>query len=66
MFGAASPHPPHAPHVRAPVDGGASTAPIGIAAEAGADTFVAGSAVYGGVPAERIAELRAAVAVHTH
>ena len=38
------------------VDGGITLDTIGIAAEAGADTFVAGSAVFGGeVPAERIA-----------
>lgn len=48
------------------VDGGVSVDTIGIAAEAGADTFVAGSAVYGGVPEERIAELRAAAAEHAH
>jgi ribulose-phosphate 3-epimerase len=48
------------------VDGGITEDTIGIAAEAGANTFVAGSAVYGGEPAERIAELRAAVAAHRH
>ncbi|WP_194294540.1 ribulose-phosphate 3-epimerase [Leucobacter muris] len=48
------------------VDGGISKDTIGIAAEAGADTFVAGSAVYGGVPEERIAELRRAAATHQH
>ncbi|MBK0419180.1 ribulose-phosphate 3-epimerase [Leucobacter sp. CSA1] len=48
------------------VDGGISVDTIGIAAEAGADTFVAGSAVYGGVPEDRIAELRAAAARHRH
>lgn len=48
------------------VDGGIAADTIGIAAEAGADTFVAGSAVYGGVPEERIAELRAAAAAHSH
>src|SRR6187431_985560 len=43
------------------VDGGISADTIGIAAEAGADTFVAGSAVYGGSdPAANIALLRAA------
>jgi len=36
------------------------------AAENGADTFVAGSSVFRGEPAERIAGLRAAVAAHTH
>ena len=48
------------------VDGGVSAETIGIAAEAGADTFVAGSAVYSGDPEARIAELRAAAAVHQH
>jgi ribulose-phosphate 3-epimerase len=48
------------------VDGGISKDTIGIAAEAGADTFVAGSAVYGGVPEDRIAELRIASAAHRH
>jgi len=48
------------------VDGGVTVDTIGIAAEAGADTFVAGSAVYGGVPEQRIAQLRAAAAKHAH
>ncbi|GAA2024285.1 ribulose-phosphate 3-epimerase [Agromyces tropicus] len=49
------------------VDGGITADTIGIAAEAGADTFVAGSAVYnGGDPASRIEDLRAAVASHRH
>ncbi|MGO2140826.1 MAG: ribulose-phosphate 3-epimerase, partial [Leucobacter sp.] len=48
------------------VDGGITVDTIGVAAEAGADTFVAGSAVYGGVPEERIADLRAAAAQHSH
>lgn len=48
------------------VDGGITVDTIGIAAEAGADTFVAGSAVYGGVPEERIADLRVAAAAHVH
>ena len=48
------------------VDGGITVDTIAIAAEAGADTFVAGSAVYGGVPADRIADLRRAVANHSH
>jgi ribulose-phosphate 3-epimerase len=48
------------------VDGGITVDTIGMAAEAGADTFVAGSAVYGGVPEARIAELRAAAAQHAH
>ncbi|MET4158006.1 ribulose-phosphate 3-epimerase [Agromyces sp. PvR057] len=49
------------------VDGGISLDTIGIAAEAGADTFVAGSAVFGAeVPAERIAALRDVAATHRH
>ncbi|RWZ61386.1 ribulose-phosphate 3-epimerase [Labedella populi] len=41
------------------VDGGISTETIGTAAAAGADVFVAGSAVFGGAdPADRITELR--------
>lgn len=48
------------------VDGGINADTIAVAAEAGADTFVAGSAVYGGVPADRIAQLRRSVASHTH
>jgi len=49
------------------VDGGISLDTIGIAAEAGADTFVAGSAVFGAeMPAERIAELRDLAATHRH
>ncbi|XPP25756.1 MAG: ribulose-phosphate 3-epimerase [Leucobacter sp.] len=48
------------------VDGGITADTIGIAAEAGADTFVAGSAVYGGVPEDRIAQLREAAARHAH
>lgn len=48
------------------VDGGVTADTIGMAAEAGADTFVAGSAVYGGVPEERIADLRRAAAEHSH
>jgi ribulose-phosphate 3-epimerase len=49
------------------VDGGISEATIGIAAEAGADTFVAGSSVFNaGEPEEQIALLRAAAASHVH
>lgn len=49
------------------VDGGITEETIGIAAAAGADTFVAGSHVFNGdMPAERIASLRAAVAAHPH
>jgi ribulose-phosphate 3-epimerase len=48
------------------VDGGITTDTIGIAAEAGADTFVAGSSVYRGDPETNIAALRAAVSSHSH
>jgi ribulose-phosphate 3-epimerase len=48
------------------VDGGVTVDTIGIAAEAGADTFVAGSSVYAGDPAANIAALRAAAAGHSH
>ncbi|WP_066079045.1 ribulose-phosphate 3-epimerase [Pseudoclavibacter albus] len=48
------------------VDGGITTDTIGIAAEHGADTFVAGSAVFRGEPAEQIEALRQAAAQHTH
>lgn len=48
------------------VDGGITVDTIGIAAEAGADTFVAGSSVYRGDPEANIAALRAAAASHQH
>ena len=48
------------------VDGGISADTIGIAAAAGANTFVAGSAVFRGAPEEQIALLRDAVASHPH
>jgi ribulose-phosphate 3-epimerase len=49
------------------VDGGIALDTIGIAAEAGADTFVAGSAVYGRDSVEAaIAELRSAAEAHSH
>jgi ribulose-phosphate 3-epimerase len=48
------------------VDGGVTEETIGIAAEAGADTFVAGSSVFRGEPAEQIALLRAAAEAHLH
>jgi ribulose-phosphate 3-epimerase len=50
------------------VDGGISTETIGRAAEAGADTFVAGSSVFGASnAAEAIGDLRAAAeAAHAH
>jgi ribulose-phosphate 3-epimerase len=44
------------------VDGGIGPDTITTAVENGADTIVAGSAVYGGDPSERIAALRAAAA----
>ncbi|HUH53016.1 MAG TPA: ribulose-phosphate 3-epimerase [Microbacteriaceae bacterium] len=48
------------------VDGGVTENTIGIAAEAGADTFVAGSAVYNGVPENQIEKLRIAAKAHAH
>jgi ribulose-phosphate 3-epimerase len=49
------------------VDGGINDDTIGIAAEAGADTFVAGSSVFGAdSPAAKIAQLRALAADHVH
>jgi ribulose-phosphate 3-epimerase len=48
------------------VDGGVTEETIVTAAENGADTFVAGSSVFRGEPAERIAGLRAAVLAHSH
>jgi ribulose-phosphate 3-epimerase len=49
------------------VDGGITVDTIAIAAEAGADTFVAGSSVYGAERVEdAIAGLRAAAAAHRH
>ena len=49
------------------VDGGVSAATIEQCAEAGADVFVAGSAVYGAASAaDAVAELRALVAKHSH
>ncbi len=48
------------------VDGGITLDTIGIAAEAGADTFVAGSSVFSGDPEANIAALRAAAADHPH
>lgn len=49
------------------VDGGIDLSTIAIARDAGADTFVAGSAVYrGDDPASNIAALRAAASGHTH
>ena len=50
------------------VDGGISLDTIELAASNGADTFVAGSAVFRGDPGEQIAALRAAAeaAPHAH
>ncbi|MFC6355459.1 ribulose-phosphate 3-epimerase [Luethyella okanaganae] len=49
------------------VDGGITEETLLVAAEAGADTFVAGSAVFNADdPAEQIARLRAAAASHPH
>jgi ribulose-phosphate 3-epimerase len=49
------------------VDGGVTADTIGIAAEAGADTFVAGSSVFGAEdPNMAIANLRAAASAHIH
>ena len=49
------------------VDGGISESTIAQAAEAGADTFVAGSAVFGAAdPAAAIAALRAEASAHRH
>lgn len=53
--------------IRLQVDGGITAETIGVAAAAGADTFVAGSAVYGAEDAAgAIAGLRAAAAAHAH
>ncbi|MEO6310024.1 MAG: ribulose-phosphate 3-epimerase [Leifsonia sp.] len=48
------------------VDGGITAETIQIAAAAGADTFVAGSSVFRGEPADQIALLRAAANEHRH
>jgi len=48
------------------VDGGVTEETIVTAATAGADTFVAGSSVFRGEPAERIASLRESAAAHVH
>jgi ribulose-phosphate 3-epimerase len=48
------------------VDGGVTEETIVTAAPAGADTFVAGSSVFRGEPAERIASLRESAAAHVH
>ncbi|SJM53630.1 ribulose-phosphate 3-epimerase [Gulosibacter sp. 10] len=54
----------HGSEIRLQVDGGVSADTIGMAAEAGADTFVAGSAVFRGEPAEEIARLRELASQH--
>lgn len=48
------------------VDGGITEDTIAQAAAAGADTFVAGSSVFTGDPAEQIARLRSAAELHSH
>jgi ribulose-phosphate 3-epimerase len=48
------------------VDGGVTEETIVTASAAGADTFVAGSSVFRGEPAERIAALRDAALAHAH
>jgi len=48
------------------VDGGVTEETIVTAATAGADTFVAGSSVFRGEPAERIQALRDAASAHVH
>lgn len=48
------------------VDGGITEETIVIAAEAGADTFVAGSSVFRGDPTAQISALRAAATSHSH
>jgi ribulose-phosphate 3-epimerase len=48
------------------VDGGVTEETIAIARDNGADTFVAGSSVFRGDPAEQIAVLRAAAGRHGH
>ena len=48
------------------VDGGVTEETIVTAATAGADTFVAGSSVFRGEPAERIQALRDAASAHAH
>lgn len=54
-------------HVWLQVDGGISESTIAQAAEAGADTFVAGSAVFGAAdPGRAIEALRAQASAHVH
>lgn len=48
------------------VDGGITEETIAVAAEAGADTFVAGSSVFRSDPAAAIAALRTAAEAHQH
>ena len=57
----------HGSEMRVQVDGGVSASTIEQCAEAGADVFVAGSAVYGAESAAgAIDELRALAARHAH
>ncbi|MCU1445639.1 ribulose-phosphate 3-epimerase [Cryobacterium sp.] len=48
------------------VDGGITEDTVAQAAQAGANTFVAGSSVFNGDPAGAIARLRAAATLHSH
>ena len=48
------------------VDGGINAETLAIAADAGADTFVAGSGVFKGDPTEQIALLRSIAEEHSH
>ncbi|WP_201520775.1 ribulose-phosphate 3-epimerase [Gulosibacter hominis] len=56
----------HGSEIWLQVDGGISADTIGMAAEAGADTFVAGSAVFRGEPEAEIARLRQLATEHRH
>lgn len=56
----------HGSEIWLQVDGGISADTIGMAAEAGADTFVAGSAVFRGEPEVEIARLRQLATEHRH
>ena len=56
----------HGLELQLQVDGGVTAETIAIAAEHGADSFVAGSAVFRGEPAAEIRRLREAAAAHRH
>ncbi|MDO5052489.1 MAG: ribulose-phosphate 3-epimerase [Pseudoclavibacter sp.] len=56
----------HGLELQLQVDGGVTAETIAIAAEHGADSFVAGSAVFRGEPAAEIQRLREAAAAHHH